>query len=93
MPEVFTALCMRATNFAGENFPLDMKKWKNRPIYLFWGDNDQTKAGQRGGPSGLKYLEDEVKAKNLKYKIIPGGGHHSRADLAASWFLSLIQNN
>ncbi len=93
-PEWFTALCFRSGNFYGEFMPLKDATWRNRPIYIFWGTKDHPiilkkspvfrNAGE--GPKALEFLEKRVRATKLKKEILDGGGHASRADLAAKWF-------
>jgi poly(3-hydroxybutyrate) depolymerase len=90
-PELYTALCWRSSNFMGEAFGLKMKKWRNRPMYLFWGETEAPFAAKQN-PEALKYLLDEVKPSQLKQEIIVGGGHESRPDLVAAWFLQVVQN-
>ncbi|MEN8218752.1 MAG: hypothetical protein ABFS56_20745 [Pseudomonadota bacterium] len=56
-PEYFTALCMRSPDYSDEyQIPFDKEKWKNRPIYVFWGENDLGVIKDDEGPKLLNYL-------------------------------------
>jgi len=88
----FTALCTRSGNFDDSAVNVDMKAWRNRPIYIYWGGNGSfSKADTTQGPAAVEYLEKKVHAHKVKFEAVPGGGHESRPELAAAWFLSLIQ--
>jgi len=91
-PEIFTALCFRSGNFPGELEGLNdyMPKWAQRPVYLYWGEKDRPHVYAQN-VEARKYLLEKVKLEKLTDEIIPGGGHTSRADLASSWFASLIR--
>ncbi|MCS7304640.1 MAG: hypothetical protein NZ602_05965 [Thermoguttaceae bacterium] len=91
-PEIFTALCFRSANFLGDRFPMDVRPWRNRPIYIFWGSKDHPLIIEKGnmgrppeGPLCLAFFQ-KAGCTRLKHQIIEGGGHESRPDLAAKWF-------
>ncbi len=94
-PEWFTALCFRSANFYGEKAVRFTRKseWKTRPLYIFWGSNDNPiivkqspVMGPGGeGPPALALLK-KMQCKQLKHEILEGGGHDSHPDLAAKWF-------
>jgi poly(3-hydroxybutyrate) depolymerase len=92
-PEIFTALCFRSANYHGTMFfaTRDFSAWRNRPVYIFWGEQDNEiiikpmPGHAPEGPAGLLFLQ-QIGCQNLKHEILPGGGHASRADLAAKWF-------
>jgi poly(3-hydroxybutyrate) depolymerase len=92
-PEVFTAICFRSANYHGTKFFMtrDLAAWRDRPVYIFWGDQDHdliikpTPGHDPEGPAGLLFLQ-QIGCRNLKHEVLPGGGHASRADLAAKWF-------
>jgi predicted peptidase len=92
-PEYFTSLCFRSANYHGTMFNLtqDFTPWRDRPIYIFWGDNDHEiiikpmPNHEPEGPAGLRFLR-VIGCRNIKHEILPGGGHDSRVDLAAKWF-------
>jgi predicted esterase len=99
--EWFTALCFRSANFYGtKRFKLhEASKWRDRPIYIFWGTKDHPiilndssvfdhKSGE--GPEALDYLQKQLRASRLKHEILEDGGHASRADLAAAWFAEAV---
>lgn len=95
MPDIFNTLCFRSANFYGSGAFLssNLAAWRERPIYLFWGENDHpiivTKgnAGDNGdGPAGLEYVERRLRCHKLKHEVLPGGKHEPRIDLAAKWF-------
>lgn len=90
-PEIFTALCFRSANFVGEIENLNdyMPQWKQRPIYLYWGENDRPHVYKQNEVA-LQYLETKIKTEKLTHEIVPKGGHSSRPDLASKWFASII---
>ncbi len=96
-PEVFTALCFRSANYHGTSYFMtrNLTAWLDRPIYIFWGDQDHdliikaTPGHDPEGPAGLLFLQ-RIGCQNLKHEILPGGGHASRADLAAKWFATEV---
>ncbi|TGO03560.1 hypothetical protein PN36_03970 [Candidatus Thiomargarita nelsonii] len=57
-PEYFTALCIRSPNYSDEyQIDFDTEKWKKRPIYIFWGENDLEIVKDEEGPELLNYLQ------------------------------------
>jgi len=94
-PEIFTALCYRSGNFCGPMVPIDKRAWVNRPVYIFWGTNDNpiivTKgpAGFAEGPASLAFFK-QLGNTRLKYEIIEGGGHDSHPEKAAQWFAEQV---
>jgi len=91
-PEIFTCLCYRSPNFLSPPLGVNPKAWQHRPIYIFWGSKDHPliieKGNQGGPPEGPATLAffRQLGCTRLKHEILEGGGHASRADLAAQWF-------
>jgi hypothetical protein len=69
--------------------------WKDRPIYIFWGDKDNdliimnSPGHAAEGPSALMLLQ-RLGCQNVKHEIIKGGGHDTRPELAAQWFAAEV---
>lgn len=58
-PQWFTALCFRGPNFRGLGA---RGPWRERPIYIFWGEKDHPMILNPDGPNGLAAL---LKMKSL----------------------------
>lgn len=99
-PEYFTSFCFRSANFYGRDFsPVNhLVTWRDKPVYIFWsrddnevltGDGYRTKIGE--GQEALNFMKDK-KFTKLEYKIFPKGGHISRREEAARWFIEEVVN-
>ncbi|MEM6821569.1 MAG: hypothetical protein AAF558_06490 [Verrucomicrobiota bacterium] len=87
--KIFTALCFRSANCYPPYLDLSRSRWRNRPIYVFWSDNDAPRTSEQN-PQAIDYLKNELKAKRLKYEIIPNGGHASHPEKFIAWLQEVI---
>jgi len=108
-PEYFTALCIRSPNYSDEyQIDFDGEKWKQRPIYIFWGEHDLGVIKDEA-PGLLNYLlsgldliseynnraeRNSFLSQNgmFKWDILPNSGHDHHADLMSEWFINEVVN-
>jgi predicted peptidase len=83
----FTALCIRSGNFR-YNPPINAAKWQNRPIYIFWGQNDLSFIPGEGQKM-VDFVKSTIHPTSFKQEIIPGGTHEGHPDIVAKWFAGL----
>jgi predicted peptidase len=87
----FTHLCFRCANYyyTVPDLLKSYRKWKGRPVYWFWGENDHPFV-LREVDNALEFLTKKVKC-DLKQEKIPGHGHADNVDTisrAVEWFMA-----
>jgi len=82
-PEWFTMLCFRGPNFRG----LGMRgPWRERPVYIFWGEKDHPLILNADGPNGLAALL-KMKGLSQEYDKRKDPMHFVSADGKFQWDL------
>jgi predicted peptidase len=87
----FTALCLRSGNFFDDP-PIRLNRWRERPIYIMWGQNDLPDIPVQGGKM-LQFVQKTIDNKKVKQDVIPGAGHEGHPDLVAAWFAGLTDSD
>jgi predicted peptidase len=85
--EWFTALCFRSGNFYAHP-EIHVSRWRDRPIYIMWGDRDLADIPIQGQQM-LDYVQKDIHNTKVKHEIIPNAGHEGHPDLVAKWFAGL----
>jgi predicted peptidase len=87
----FTALCTRSGNFFGDP-PIRMTHWRQRPIYIFWGQNDIPDIITQS-TAMVDFVDKTLDNTKEKHEVIPGGHHEGHPDLVAKWFAGLTDDD
>ena len=82
-PDFFKGLFLQSSNFAGQNYDLDISRWYDKPIKLIWGSQDLPDIPVQN-QQAVDLLKSEH-CKNYSTEVIPGGHHGEHPDLAVTW--------
>ena len=89
--DLFTGLCFTSANGNVGRVVLS-QKWKDRPIYLLWSDNDAPITSQQNPPLA-DFLRYDFQASRLKTDIISGGGHARHPEKFIAWLRQEISQS